>query len=152
IARYLTMSILYECGLLSKATLVPMPLLLLLLDWWPLQRSRKAESGKLKLVLEKIPLLVLSAISSIATVHAQRITIAQLAYVPFSWRLKNALVSLVLYLRQTFWPTDLAIFYPHPHNQLSITVVFICAILLLAITLFALFVRRTHPYVLVGWG
>lgn len=148
IARYLTMSILYECGLLSKATLVPMPLLLLLLDYWPLKRS---EIGKQRLLLEKIPLLALSAISSIATVYAQRITIAPLAYIPFSWRLKNALVSLAAYLRQTFWPTNLSIFYPHPHNQLPLAAVLACATLLLAVTLAALLVRRTRPYVLVGW-
>src|SRR5581483_3564360 len=150
LSRYVTMSILYECGLLSKATLVTVPVILLLLDWWPLQRARTARDWP-RLILEKLPLFALAAISTLATVWAQQVTVASLAYIPFTWRLQNAIVSLVLYLRQTIWPTDLAIFYPHPHNQLSLSLVLGCAILLAFITAVALLVRRKRPYLLVGW-
>ncbi|PYK29141.1 MAG: hypothetical protein DME57_11320 [Verrucomicrobia bacterium] len=76
---------------------------------------------------------------------------ATLEQLPLFPRLKNAAVSLVFYLRQTFWPTDLAVFYPHPHDELNLWIVSICIALLILITLVAIIVRKNHPYVLVGW-
>src|SRR5438270_8668535 len=117
--RYATMSIFLACGLMSKATFVPVPLLLLLLDYWPLQRARNFRYLQ-PLIIEKIPLLALSVAASAATIFAQTVTMATLDQLPLLWRLKNAVVSLVIYLRQMFWPTNLAIFYPHPHDRLNI--------------------------------
>jgi Flp pilus assembly protein TadD len=150
VGRYITMSIFLACGLMSKATFVTVPLVLLLLDYWPLARMNERSAGPL-LLLEKIPLFLLSGVAALITVFAQTVTMATLDQLPLLPRLKNAVVSLVLYLRQTFWPTDLAVFYPHPHDQLNIWLVSICAALLVAITLFAIFVRQKHPYLLVGW-
>ena len=76
---------------------------------------------------------------------------ATLDQLPLLPRLKNEVVSLVVYLRQTFWPTDLAVFYPHPHDQLNLWVVIGCVVVILAITVVAILFRQKHPYVLVGW-
>ena len=159
IGRYLTMSIFLACGLMSKATFVTVPLVLLLLDYWPLGRGQKSEvRGQrseiqiwLSLVAEKIPLLALSAAASVATVFAQTVTMASLEQLPLLARLKNAAVSVIAYLRQTFWPTHLAAFYPHPHDQLNIWVVLACVALIVVLTLLAIFFGRKHPYVFVGW-
>src|SRR5205814_10545899 len=101
---------------------------LLLLDYWPLQRANDLKAWR-RLVIEKIPLFALSVAASIATVFAQTVTMASLEQLPLLPRLKNAIVSLVVYLRQMFWPTDLAVFYPHPHDQLNIWLVLTCAVL-----------------------
>src|SRR5205823_8613639 len=159
ISRYLTLTIFLACGLMSKATFVAVPLVLLSLDYWPLGRSQKSEArGQrseiqiwLSLVAEKIPLLALSAAASVATVFAQTVTMASLEQLPLLPRLKNAAVSLIAYLRQMFRPTDLAVFYPHPHDQLNIWIVLMAAALIIAITLVAIFVRQKHPAVFVGW-
>src|SRR5260370_1615417 len=89
ISRYLTLTIFLACGLMSKATFVAVPLVLLLLDYWPLGRSQKSEvRGQrseiqiwLSLVAEKIPLLALSAAASVATLFAQPVTMASLEHV-----------------------------------------------------------------------
>jgi tetratricopeptide (TPR) repeat protein len=172
LSRYLTMSICLACGLMSKATFVPVPLVLLLLDYWPLGRvhrsqvsdqplaargrsldstSRHLNSSTPRLVLEKIPLLLLSVAAAAVTVFVQRVTMPTLDQLPLLPRIKNAIVSLVLYLGQMFWPTDLAIFYPHPHDQLNIWIVVACAALLIAITLLVILWRQQRPYLFVGW-
>jgi len=148
--RYVTMSIFLVGGLISKATFVTVPLVLLLLDYWPLRRANDF-AGWRKLVREKIPLFVLAAAAAVTTMLAQTVTMPTLEQLPLLPRLKNAAVSLVIYLRQTFWPADLAVFYPHPHDQLNIWLVLTCLALLVAITVIAILVRKTHPYVLVGW-
>ena len=150
LSRYVTMSIFFVCGLMSKATFVTVPLVLLLLDYWPLQRASDFRAWQ-GLAIEKIPLFVLSAAASLATLFAQTVTMASLDQLPVLPRLKNAVVSLIAYIRQIFWPTDLAVFYPHPHDQLNIWIVVTAAALVIAITLVAIFVRQKHPYVFVGW-
>jgi protein O-mannosyl-transferase len=150
ISRYVTMSIFLACGLMSKATFVTVPLVLLLLDDWPLQRANDFSAWR-RMIIEKIPLVVLSALASVATLFAQTVTMASLEQLPLLPRLKNAAVSLIIYLRQMFWPTDLAVFYPHPHDQLNIWVVTAAAILIIAITVVAILVHQKHPYVFVGW-
>ncbi len=150
VGRYVTMSIFLACGLMSKATFVAVPVVLLLLDYWPLQRARDFPASR-RMIVEKIPLFVLSAAASAATMFAQTVTMASLEQLPLLPRLKNAAVSLVAYLRQIFWPTDLAVFYPHPHDQLNIWVVLMAAMLIVAITLVAILAHQRYPYVFVGW-
>ncbi|HEV2045785.1 MAG TPA: hypothetical protein VGQ95_04230 [Chthoniobacterales bacterium] len=154
LGRYVTMSILFACGLMSKATFVAVPLVLLLLDYWPLNRGQKSGSETqnwLRLLAEKIPLLVLSAASAAATAFAQTVTMASLQQLPLLPRIKNAIVSTITYIGQTFWPVDLGIFYPHPHDQLKSWLVLLSVILIVGISLIAIFTRRKRPYVLVGW-
>ena len=150
LGHYATMSIFLASGLMSKATFVAVPVVLLLLDYWPLRRANDFRAWR-QLVIEKIPLFMLSAAASAATMFAQTVTMASLEQLPILPRLKNAAVSLVAYLRQMLWPTDLAIFYPHPHDQLNIWVVLMAAIVIGAITLIAILAHQKYPYVFVGW-
>jgi len=150
ISRYVTVSIFLACGLMSKATFVTVPLVLLLLDYWPLQRANDFRAWR-RMIIEKIPLFALSAAASVATMFAQTVTMASLEQLPLLPRLKNAAVSLIAYIRQIFWPTDLAVFYPHPHDQLNIWIIVAAAVLIIAITVVAILVRQKHPAVFVGW-
>jgi tetratricopeptide (TPR) repeat protein len=150
VARYVTMSILLVCGLMSKPTFVTVPLVLLLLDYWPLQRWRDLQDAR-KVIIEKIPLLVLSAAVALVTMRVQTVTRASLDQLPFLPRIKNAAVSVVEYLRQMFWPTDLAILYPHPHDQLNTLVVIGSMLMIAAITLAVILLRQKHPHLFVGW-
>jgi len=150
LSRYLTMSIFLACGLMSKATFVTVPLVLLLLDYWPLQRMSDFRTWR-QMIIEKIPLFVLSAAASVATMFAQTVTMASLEQLPLLPRLKNAAVSVIIYIRQMFWPTDLAVFYPHPRDQLNTWIVVMSAVLIISITILAILVHQKHPYVFVGW-
>jgi tetratricopeptide (TPR) repeat protein len=126
------------------------PFLLLLLDYWPLARL-KAETGK-KLALEKLPFLGLAVLSSIVTFAAQQQggAVRSLVQFTFSTRLENAMVAYVRYLGKMIWPADLAIFYPHPGNWPTATVVG-AVVVLMGVTALALGLRRRAPFLLVGW-
>ena len=149
-ACYLTVTIFLVCGLMSKATFVTVPFVLLLLDYWPLRRADSPAAWR-PLFIEKIPLVLLSILASLATIAAQTVTIASLDQLALLPRLKNAAFSAVIYLRKMFWPTDLAIFYPHPHDQLNLWLVLGAVALLLVITSVAIVLREKRPYVIVGW-
>src|SRR5262249_45382637 len=137
IGRYLTVAIVLALGLMSKPMLVTLPFVLLLLDYWPLERfeARKSNTGRqfVRLILEKIPLIALSAVSSVVTFLAQRGAIGWTEQLPMSERITNALVAYVVYIRQMFWPTKLAVFYPHPENRLSTWEVSLALIILVGI-------------------
>ena len=149
-ARYLTVSILFACGLMSKPMLVTTPLVLLLVDYWPLQRIVDLRTFR-RLIVEKIPLLLLSAASCVATILAQQQATGSTEELPLLWRINNAIVSCVTYTWQMFWPARLSVFYPHPENRLSILQVLGAAILLIAIGVFTIVLRRNRPYLLTGW-
>jgi len=148
--RYLPMSILFGLGLMSKPMLVTTPVVLLLLDYWPFRRLRDAKSFW-RLVIEKIPLLGLSLVSSIVTLSLQLHSPALVGQLPFAWRVQNAVVSAVCYILQTFWPVNLAVFYPHPDDRLSVWQVVLAAAFLIAVTWTAFAARKTRPYLVVGW-
>lgn len=148
--RYLTMSILFACGLMSKPMLVTTPAVLLLLDYWPLKRIADGKSFW-RMTLEKLPLFALSAASSITALALQVHSPASVGQLPFGWRLENALVTYVTYIWQMFWPANLAVFYPHPDNHLALWQVSLAAAFLIAMTWVGFALRRTRPYLLVGW-
>jgi tetratricopeptide (TPR) repeat protein len=148
--RYLTMSILFACGLMSKPMLVTTPVVLMLLDYWPLKRIADGKSFW-RMNLEKLPLFALSAASSIAALALQVHSPASVGQLPFGWRLQNALVTYVTYIWQIFWPANLAVFYPHPDNRLALWQVAFAAALLIVMTWVAFALRRNRPYLLVGW-
>jgi Flp pilus assembly protein TadD len=160
-SRYLTMSILFAAGLMSKPMLVTVPFVLLLLDYWPLNRGQRSDrrgqkSGSKieiwsKLVVEKIPLFALSIGSCVVTFILQERSGGSIAQLPFSWRVQNAILSYITYVRQMFWPADLAVFYPHPENHLALWQVVLATAFLVAVTLVGFALRRTRPYLLVGW-
>ena len=162
--RYLLVILTFALGLMAKPMLVTLPLLLLLLDFWPLRRFEKVISREnritwwrrlsvwQRLVIEKVPLLVLSALSSVATLVAQKQALHSSEGWPLSWRINNAFVSVFTYIRQMFWPFRLAAFYPHPQGQTPLWAVALAVGTLFAISYIAFILRRKHPYVFVGWG
>lgn len=137
-------------GLMSKAMLVTWPFVMLLLDYWPLERFRP---GRIRLlVMEKIPFFGLAAAASIVTFLVQKSAGAEAAgeYLSFDMRAGNALISYCRYLEKLFWPTNLAVFYPHPGywptEQICLAGLF------LAVVSALFFVkRRRHPFLLMGW-
>src|SRR6266852_8119440 len=147
---YIIMSILFACGLMSKPMLVVTPFVLLLLDYWPLRRFAD-RSSIWRLVLEKIPLLALSAGSCLATVAGQTGKVVAMEPLPLVWRINNALVSYVIYVWQMIWPAKLAVFYPHPENHLPFWEIGLAIAFLVAMTAGALVVRKDRPYLIVGW-
>src|ERR1700730_1122864 len=151
LGRYLTMSILFACALCSKPMVVTAPVVLLLLDYWPLQRITDRRSFG-RMIVEKLPLLGLSITASIVAlalqVHSPAMSAGQL---PFLWRVENAVVSYVIYIRQLFWPSGLAVFYPHPDDRLALWQVTLASVFLFGISLIVFKLRRTRPYLLFGW-
>jgi protein O-mannosyl-transferase len=146
--RYLLMVFVFACGLMSKPMLVTLPFVLLLLDYWPLVRIR----GQLwKRVSEKLPLVTLSAGSSIATFVAQKSAVGFTEQLPLLPRINNALVTYALYIRQMLWPVDLAVFYPHPEHRLLLWQITVSLLLLLGVTAAAVFLGKQRPYFFVGW-
>lgn len=145
--RYALVLILFALGLMAKPMLVTLPFVLLLLDYWPLQR----QSGLRKLALEKLPLLLLSAASAVVTLFAQRDVIQPLARISIPLRLGNAIEATVVYLRQLFWPVDLAVLYPWTPNRVTAPAVVGCAALLVAITVAVVGWRRRRRHLVTGW-
>ena len=151
--RYLWVVALFALGLLAKPTLVTLPALLLLLDFWPLRRR-----GPLHLLREKLPLFALTFASSLVTLASQERggSVISTAALPLAARVENALVSYVVYLRQMLWPSGLAVHYPHPwedpatahHLPLAAAG---CGLLLAALTFIVLRARLSQPHLAVGW-
>jgi Flp pilus assembly protein TadD, contains TPR repeats len=146
-SRMLMVAVTLALGLMSKPMLVTTPVLLLLLDYWPLNRARSFA----KLVGEKIPLFLLSAASCFATITAQRLALGTTENLPLKWRLSNAVVSYFTYLRQIIWPHDLIPFYVHPEGRLLLIEVALCSVVLLVATIAVTLCRRSRPYLFVGW-
>ncbi len=156
VGRYITMSILFLCGLMSKAMLVTTPLVLLLLDYWPLNRGHRSQVTGQKettigwLIVEKIPLFFLSAISSIATLFAQKNWEIRLDELPLTWRVANASRALVVYIWQMIWPANLAVIYPHQEN-LPLSQMIAALAFLIAVSVAVFLLRRKNPYLFTGW-
>jgi tetratricopeptide (TPR) repeat protein len=153
--RYLLVALLFAFGLMSKSMLVTLPFVLLLLDYWPLDRIRAHKSEVRRrlptLIKEKIPFLALSTFSCIATLFAQRQGPSAIDQLPFLWRLENAFVTYVTYVWQMLWPARLAVFYPHPNDRLSLLQVTGAIALLVGTSLVVISLRRTKPYLVTGW-
>ena len=154
-ARYLLVALLFTFGLMSKPMLVTLPFVLLLLDYWPLDRigDQKSElrCRLRRLITEKIPLFALSALSCIATLLAQKQGPLVIDQLPFGWRLNNAFTSYVTYVWQMFWPTRLAVFYPHPNNRMPLWEVTMAVTALVVIIFAVVSLRGTKPYLVTGW-
>lgn len=147
LARYLTVVVAFVMALLSKPTAVTLPFLLLLLDYWPLQRRETLR----RLAAEKIPLAALAAGACWMTISAAGKAIATTAPIPMTARLGNALVSYAIYLRQMVWPEDLAAFYPQPQHGYSAWAIAGSALLLVLVTAAVLAVARQRRWLLTGW-
>ncbi|MBZ5637303.1 MAG: tetratricopeptide repeat protein [Acidobacteriia bacterium] len=151
IPRYLAVVLLTILGVMAKPMLVTLPLLLLLMDVWPLERLREPTARDVaRLLLEKLPLLVLAIASSLVTLRVQRSAgmMAPAGSLPLLLRFENALVSYVAYVRTAVWPTGLSAFYPYPY-EIPLWKGTGAAVLLLAAT--ALVLRTRRRYLAVGW-
>ena len=148
--RYATVALCLGIGLMAKPMLVTFPFALLLLDYWPLARTKQKTWGAL--VREKVPLVLLVVVVSVVTFIAQRNSgaVRQLGEVSIAFRLENALLSYVRYIGKLLWPTRLSALYPFPS---SIDVwKFIAAVALLAtVTFVSIRERNRRPYLIVGW-
>jgi tetratricopeptide (TPR) repeat protein len=147
--RMAVIAVCFVFGLMSKPMLVTTPIVLLLLDYWPFARFKK--QGWCKLILEKVPLVILSVGSCAATLIAQQVAIGSTESLPLAARINNALVTYVNYLRQMFWPVDLVPFYVHPEWRLGAWEIIGAIILLAGITAATFLLRRKLPFLLVGW-
>jgi tetratricopeptide (TPR) repeat protein len=164
--RYLPVFFSFALGLMSKPMLVTLPFVLLLLDYWPLNRmginfqnndqnvttSIVTDKSRIFfLVLEKIPLLVLTIISICLTFYAAQSinTVASGDILPLTARISNAIFSYAVYIKKLFWSFDLAVFYPHAY--IPIWQVSVAALLLVVITILAIRYYRKYPYLIVGW-
>jgi len=159
IGRYAWTAVTLALGLMAKPMLVTWPFVMLLLDYWPLGRfdltSRKEVATKLwPLLREKIPLFALVTASAVVTTVAQSRggAVRTFEELPIALRLSNVLVSYAKYLLLTFWPHDLAVYYPFPEAGIPAWQIIGAALLLIGITAFCLFQPRKHSgYLIVGW-
>ena len=201
VLRYLLVVVCFALGLLSKPMLVTLPLVLLLLDYWPLGRFGAAGSGAtslvrgsagsegrrargegrtenaamtmepdssssaerkvgragalrsdlLRVIVEKIPLLLLAAASCAATIMAQTNAMMTLERLPFADRAANAVVAYAANLGRSLCPTGLAVFYPYTANALSWWTIGGCLLILISVSVVVVMWRRSRPNLLVGW-
>jgi len=171
---YILALLFFALGLMSKAMLVTWPFVMLLLDYWPLERVSSlkfsvSSSGLMPsptlnsdqsragpqlstLLLEKLPFLVLAVAASVVTyvVQGHGGTVMPIENLPLGARIANALVSYCRYLGKIFWPTNLAVFYPHPGHW-PMEDVLLAGGLLLGITVLFTVARRRFPFLLMGW-
>lgn len=155
---YLLALLCFALGLMSKPMLVTLPCVLLLLDWWPLERlaltpGQRSAAPLRRVLLEKVPFFALSALSCLVTFQAQRASgaVMSLAHNPFELRLANALVAYARYLGKTFWPTDLAVFYPYAGFRLDSWTAVGAGLLLATVTAGLWRARPPRRALQVGW-
>ncbi len=159
LSKYILCLILFTLALMSKPTMVTLPFVLMLLDYWPLRRWQKALDGQGKgvhsvggLILEKIPFFCLVIAVSILTFLAQneKGTVASVETISLINRIGNAILSYAAYLGKTIWPFNLAVFYPY-ELPLPLWKALLSGIILVLITLAALYYIRKLPFLFAGW-
>jgi Flp pilus assembly protein TadD len=167
---YCLVLLFFALGLLCKPMLVTLPLVLLLLDYWPLRRiselkmglwpstlnlqlpgATKRSEGGSPLLLEKLPLFGLAAASCVVTIFAQHEAFLPFEQISLPLRVGNALISYVAYLGQMFWPAGLAVFYPFTAKSVGVSEVVLSLVLLAGISTGVFILRRRCPYFLTGW-
>jgi tetratricopeptide (TPR) repeat protein len=160
---YVTVLLFFALGLMCKPILVTLPFVFLLLDYWPLGRIQRPEirdqmspkrsqwSVVRDLIVEKIPLFVLSAASCVITSLAQKEAIIEMRYVPVLERLANAVVSYVVYIGQLFYPAHLAVLYLYPEHSFGTAEVILSLLLLVILSVSFFIYRKRFPFLFVGW-
>jgi len=164
--RYLLVVLAYALCIMAKPVVVTLPLALLLLDYWPLGRvknvglskSNPKETGRQKLsagrlVIEKIPLLVLSAILCVITFVAQQRggAVIALEEIPLNYRIANTFVSYIKYIEKMLWPNGLAVLYPVHIEDISPAIVVPCVAIFLLVSALCIYTGRRKKYLAVGW-
>lgn len=162
--RFVVTLFVFAMGLMTKPMLVSLPFVMILMDYWPLNRFRSevpalrpggllsACDPLLTLAKEKIPFFMLSTLSGLLTMHAQKSGGAMSSFemVPMASRIGNALVAYAKYIGKTVWPQDLAFFYPFPLS-LPLWQALSSFVLLALVSAVAVYLRRRYAYLLVGW-
>ncbi len=163
IGRYVAVAACYALALMAKPQVITFPFLLLLWDYWPLGRldfsdnSRSAAEGSAsrlwRLVIEKVPLLLLSAASAVLTMQAQKVggAVRSLTRYRFPVRVETIVVSYALYLRDAIWPTRLAVMYVHPTKLYPVWQMGLAVVLLLLVTVLAFQRASGKRYLVAGW-
>jgi tetratricopeptide (TPR) repeat protein len=179
VKRYLVVALAFVLALAAKPMVVTLPCVLLLLDYWPLRRIAgwaPAESGSQShdlenpsedlspgtglavpqarfswLLLEKFPLLALSAANCAVTIFAQRSYGSMRLVLPLGVRLENAVYAYAMYIWKAFWPAQLTVFYPHPRNTLADWQIGLAALFLVAVSVLVWRERSSRPYLVTGW-
>jgi hypothetical protein len=172
LARYMLTVLLFALGLLAKPMLVTLPFLLLLLDYWPLGRFDSPQTIKAssrqkrqsspaydkrrllyRAIIEKIPFIALSVVSSVITFLVQlgSSAVVHINALPLKDRVANAFLSYARYTGKLFWPQNLAVFYPFDADSFAFWQVAMCVLLLLVISIFVIRFGRNRKYLPVGW-
>ena len=169
-SRYLLLPVIYIMGLMAKPMLVTLPFVLLLLDYWPLDRmylkrgrrheakslSLQARPGKLslrQLIIEKIPLFIISICSCMITYLVQQRTgaMTEFGVTPFSSRFANAVTSYLSYIEKIFVPMNLTVLYPYPADGIALYKPVTASVILILITFYVVRFDRRKPYLFTGW-
>ncbi len=151
-SNYLLALVAFCLGLMAKPMIVTLPFILLLLDLWPLRRlppSAPSFAGWKTIVCEKIPFFAASATAAAITYLVQR-GAGAVKPLPLTLRLENALISYLVYIGKTVWPTRLAVFYPYP-QEISAWQAALAGLALVAISAAVVRYFRAYPYLTVGW-
>jgi len=150
ILRYLLVVAMFLGGTMSKPMIVTLPFALLLIDVWPLSRWTRATAGRL--ILEKLPLLGISAVASIIAflVQSRGGAVSTLELLPFGLRIKNALISYVIYVLKFFWPANMSVIYPYP-QQIPVWQAIGAGLIIAGISIAAIVEIRRRPYLFAGW-
>jgi len=156
VPKYLLVVLTFCCGLMSKPMAVTLPLVLLLLDVWPLRRFEAARSSA-GLLIEKVPLFILSIAASVVTYLVQERggSVSPIDQIPIAARIGNALVSYLLYIAKLCWPSNLAVFYPFPESQPRLLGIpwlgVLSGLTIVGLTALAVHMILQRPYFAVGW-
>jgi hypothetical protein len=160
LTRYLVTLVIFALGLMSKPMLVTLPFVLLLLDYWPLDRIRNPQSAIrnsrfsiLNSLIEKVPFFLLSVISSIITYVIQQQTgaMSPLYKLSLESRFANAIVSYLAYIGKMFWPFRLSVLYPQSAGGIPVFRFVTYAMTLILVTVLVIYLARRRKYLLVGW-
>jgi tetratricopeptide (TPR) repeat protein len=142
--RYALVAVAFALGLMAKPMLVTFPFVLLLFDVWPLRRAQWP-----RMVLEKLPLVALSAAVSVVTYSVQKSTQAVQSH-PMLVRIENALIAYVVYIWQTLWPSGLAVLYPYQRDP-ALWQAVAALIVLVGVSFAVVREWRKRPYLAIGW-
>jgi len=166
VTRYAAVAALFALGLMAKPQVITFPFVLLLWDYWPLQRmfADRTETSSENLatvpaksfswlILEKVPLFAICLASAVITLRAEHTggTLSGIYFHPFSVRLQNAILSYVRYVGKAFWPSGLALYYPYPSGDLLVLWQVIAAFAFLLAVSALVIASRRRRYLLVGW-
>ena len=151
--RYLLTLLLFALGLMSKPMLVTLPFVLLLVDYWPLNRFLNSKFSILNSIVEKVPFLFLAAVSSVITFFVQMrgSSLAPVNILPLKARIDNAFLSYARYIGKLFVPQNLAVFYPPDVRTIRSWQAVMSVLLLMVITILVIRFARNRRYLPVGW-